>query len=281
MKKILVALFVLVIMTSTLSSCALAPRGTLTDAFGSGENLKYVNGVSFQLVQYHKNSLDVLIDGKPYTLTDPKNNSYLVLATKNAVGEYNFWYKTKLLDEFTWKNNGSGEFVAFKEQGNLASTGSVGEGYDVLVLFPKELMPKLVDHQSWNDTKATLCALEYPGYLRFVQNLSTGEVTKVSGWLETIDDNLNSFDVIGGQCLYGYVKISNGSIYVTSTQPDNAKMAMAYDKAVQIFGVGNVSDPVEACQDISVYSVMVKYSITKEQILDWCGVYTPSQIIKW
>ena len=276
MRKIVYLVLVTAVILSTLlTGCSNKPvtgRGTVLDLFGGATILYYPQGREFHVVASHKDSLDVVVDNQPYTLIDPDHNSYVIIAEKDKNGRFGFWRPERLLDVAVWKNKDN-NYVAF--EGSYELMYPQNGITNTLILFKAEDLPSYVSPESWNNTETTLCVLENPGSPKLVQNLNTGELVYLLNDVTTIDDSHRFYDLDHGQCFSGYVKVSEDQIYITQSEPDNVQMNLAYEKVKGLPDLDlNVADAIDACIHDS-FAMVEYHSITKEQIKDWCGVYTP------
>jgi hypothetical protein len=262
-----------------LSACAEVP-GSKSELYeadiiqlfsAGGPILYYPEGRNFAMFGQGSDYLEVSVDGQGYKLTDPYNNTYVIFGTRNQDGSMVFSEPQALLDKNTWTGLDNFEqFQAFF--GDLGGNG-LGDIY-TMVLIKNEDMPRFVSPELWSGTKTMFCIWKYPGTTNILQNMNTNEIAQVN-FVNTISD-VHVYDTMSnGQCFSGYLQTNKKhEIYVSQSEPNTDQMNLAYEKAVELYGVDHVYDPIEACA-LWAYSMVDDNAVTKEQIEDWCGAYTP------
>lgn len=273
MKKSFVLLSVLVILAMVLTACNCVQKGNIIQMFSAGAVLYYPQGRNLEFLGYRDHYAEVLVDGNLYRLTDPENNSYVIVGKPGTDGVMGFSEPIPLLnfrDEET-ANGRIGMYQAFFS--GYDTIPDAGRDTFGMLIINNSDMPEFVSQRLWNETKTELCVWEYPQDETIVQNVLTGEITHVS-YVNTIND-VHVWDSLAhGQCFSGYVLVDvNDEIYITQSEPDLAQMNLAYEKTVELFGVA-ADDAIEACT-LYANSMVHDYGVTKEQISSWCGVYSP------
>lgn len=274
MKKSWFMVSVLVIAMMILTACgSCVAKGNILQMFSAQAVLYYPEGRSLAFYEYHDRYADVLVDGNVYSIIDPDNNSYVIVGRPGKNGMMEFDNPVPVL---TFRSEEEGNWIGTYNaffSGYNTIPGIEKETFGMLVIKTED-MPEFVSERLWNGTKTQLCVWQYPESQRVVQNASTGEIVHVNT-INTVNDKHVFDGLYNGQCFTGYVLVdANNEIYITQSEPDLIQMNLAYEKSIELFGANGVDDAIDACTH-TAYWMVKEHGITKEQIADWCGVYTP------
>lgn len=289
-KKLFLIVAVLVVLTLALSTCELPdsnqPQGITLETL-LGEVIGYSQPVKFSMVSYNgdNHTMEVLVDGVPYTLVEGKNEGV--------------WDTDRV--DFAWDDYGLTKFgqlhdlfseatvQSMEEKGNDFWAFPKGGAYNrMLVLVPVDVMPKIIsDVSRWDMTEAVISVWSVSPFpaSRIYENVTTNEV--VFGdylYVMTYDDQHNARPLLSNGFLWGYVHVekedSHGdyTVYLSQSEPDFSKypeavelMQLAYPESANPITVDSYSGLGQVCDALS--SAIYYDRANREEVKQVCGVY--------
>jgi len=226
--------------------------------------------------------MKVLFNGEPVTLRDRDGeNSKMYLSMFGGISDF-IWMEFDLIGENSWFDMTIPdiEYIVFKTP--LEDTPYM----DSMVFFLKDEIPTLVDASKWSETKATIDVFpHFRGDKQLVHNITTNEVAFVY-MINTFDDQ-HLVDYISQGQRWGYIHIEDydadqfvdpvDAMYLSQSEPDLKMIESSLESLNAELSTRDIYGPANGCYWINRDSV--KLNLSKNQLLNYCGVYANSRYL--